>query len=233
MKYFSVIVVALLIDAFQALIALALAGVGFAAGASVAWIPLVGQATAAGVSLGGVLLGIVIDFCISAVFGSGLIFLMILTGITTLNHLFSMRRMPFIAAKFIPFINALPLYTAMVVASIVKKIEEEKLEGLTVETSSFAMAGARPMAAMARAAGMLSPDIAQAALPGRPIQTPQEETAAGRNSAAQPRQMPGDIRPKTPLARPQSNIVASTPATGGGESGVKLRQPQPSYGLSA
>jgi len=233
MKYFSVILVALLIDAFQALAALALAGIGFASSAAVVWIPVVGQAAAGGISLGGVLLGIIVDFCISAVFGSGLIFLLIASGIVSLNQFFSIRRMPFVVGKFIPFIDALPLYTAMTAVSILKKIEEEKLEGAAFAAVSLAGAGALPITGVARAAAAASPAIAGAAQPARGGNARQasgeegaESTAAGNHAAFE------GIRFRTPSSRTQNAPSPARAGSGAKESAVELMRPQP-YGMAA
>jgi|GEM_PF-6226408 len=200
MKYIFVIVVAVLIDTFQMLIALSLAGIVFAAGAAVAWIPFLGVAAAGGLSLTGVVLGAIMDFCISVTFGSGLIFLLISDGLLSWREIMSVRRMPLIAVKYIPIVNFLPFYTALAAVCVLKKLAEEKAGGLVGAAVAVATAGPSRVSRLA------------AALRERQAeQTPERNGSGGQEQeerkearpGAQARQPLQDIRPRVPLTLAQ------------------------------
>jgi hypothetical protein len=207
-KYLILIVTALSIDAFQALLALVLSGIAFVLGLSVVWIPFIGAPAAGAIDLGGLVIGIAIDFVVSATFGSGLIALLMFMGVLTWNDLFSVRYMPFAVAKFIPFIDALPFYTAMTVMCILKKESAERA-GVLGSTLRFATAGANPLNMAAGAASALSSGPAarmrQMALSEYQSRSQQDESA-GRQRAEGIRPVLNDIRPQAPAtSRPNAS----------------------------
>ncbi|HEX8993673.1 MAG TPA: hypothetical protein VF803_00280 [Candidatus Paceibacterota bacterium] len=130
MKYLGVLIFAASIDAFEFLITLAVTAAGIGTTFAVGWIPVIGQAAVGISGAGGAILSTAIDTTMSAVFGSGLIAYMVLSGLMTTRDIISTRRLPFILAKFIPLVGALPFYTGMVVMSILKKKKDDsKKEG--------------------------------------------------------------------------------------------------------
>jgi hypothetical protein len=150
LKYIGPLIVALSIDAFDLLVAIAIFAVFFVAPGTVAGVA--GGTYVCGTTcgaVGGVLgvvldvvpfshgiltsiaepvgqaMGQVIDFAIDAVFGTGLIIWLLFTGLLKKEDLLSMGTTPFIIAKFIPFADMGPWYTAWVIKLILRKEAEE------------------------------------------------------------------------------------------------------------
>jgi len=160
LRNFFTIVVALTIDAFQILLPMGIIAIFTTAGGTLA------GAAAGGViagSVGAAVLGFVgsflnvaaapagfvlgtglaaiIDFCISAVFGTGFIILLVMTGLLPLKQILSLRRTPLVVGKLVPFFGMLPFYTALTVLCIVEQSgNAQKMAG---EAVSLAMMGGR------------------------------------------------------------------------------------------
>ena len=121
LRYIGVLILAATIDAFELLFTIAATAVGLSVTGIFGWIPVVGQAAASTVDMSGLILGTTADFSISAVFGTGLIVLLVMNGLLPAQEILTAKRLPFILAKLIPILGALPFYTALTVMCILKK----------------------------------------------------------------------------------------------------------------
>jgi len=132
MKYFPIVAVALFLDGLQGMITLSFAALGFALqgmGAAAGAVPVAGTILAGLAGMSGMavlMLGVVISTTISMVFGAGFITLLTFSKLASLRQLLTLRRGPFLIAKFVPFINAIPFFTTLALTSIMYKRREEK-----------------------------------------------------------------------------------------------------------
>ncbi len=120
-RYIGVLVLAATIDAFELLFTIAATAIGLSVTGMFGWVPIVGQAAASTADMSGLILGTTADFSISAVFGTGLIVLLVMNGLLPAQDILTAKRLPFILAKLIPIFGALPFYTALTVMCILKK----------------------------------------------------------------------------------------------------------------
>lgn len=96
-----------------------------AAGATAAtFVPFVGQALIAGTGTLGAIFGFVVSFCINATFGVILLAFLAYNKMLTWNNFLSLKRLPYIVAKFSPF-AFVPVWTFMVIGCALEKVEEE------------------------------------------------------------------------------------------------------------
>ncbi len=148
MKSVALIILALFIDGIQAGLSAAVfiltafpgtiggAAAGCAAGAAVAGdigcsfggfllgllgsIPLINGALAVATMPVGVILGFAISICVSMTFGAGLVMLLILTG------MFYPKYLSGGITELIPGVNCMPFWTALTLASVIRKYGDEK-----------------------------------------------------------------------------------------------------------
>ncbi|MDE2213100.1 MAG: hypothetical protein KGJ34_01015 [Patescibacteria group bacterium] len=210
MKYIVIVLVALSIDAFQALVALGLAAAfavfsgtiggaaaGCVVGSTVGLCKVLGAvggvagsffnpvAAPYGMQVGAVI-GAVLDFCISAVFGTGFIALLVFTRLLKLGDLLSLRFTPPILVKLLPFIDILPFYTFLAVSCILKKNQEEG--GIAGKALALAASGGMNITAIGDTVRQISPEIAGSmGNTGRgSTPTPAGEPAKQKSSASPP-----------------------------------------------
>lgn len=121
-KYFPILIVALILDGIQMGISLSFLGVGSVASAAVAWIPFVGQAAAGGLVGAGSILGIIMNFCLTVTFGASIIVFL------AFNRMFYPQLLFLGGTELIPMLNNLPGWSGFVLASMIKnyKIESKK-----------------------------------------------------------------------------------------------------------
>lgn len=144
-------------------------------------------------------LSAVIDFCISATFGTGLVVMMIFTGMISPGKFFSWRRTPFIIAKLLPGIDMIPGYTGMVVMTVLEN-EALRLAGAGKSSS--------PVTAI-RAESIAAPSLA----------------GTNRRSGAATLQMEQG-RQEAPASRTES-ARARTPFVDGVRAGARTRRTAP------
>ncbi len=108
-------------------LALSFLGIGSLATAAVGWIPFIGQATAGAITGAGIVLGIAFNFCLTVTFGAAMIIFL------AYNKLFDFRTFVIGGGELIPIINNAPLWTGLVIASIIAAERKRKTVATTTE----------------------------------------------------------------------------------------------------
>lgn len=98
--------------------------IGATTATAATFIPFVGQALIAGTGTLGAIFGFVVSFCINATFGVMLLSFLAYSGMLTWSNIVSLKRLPYIVAKFSPF-AFVPVWTFMVIGCALEKAKEE------------------------------------------------------------------------------------------------------------
>lgn len=200
MRNIGVIMTALTLDAFQAFLLLAITAISAGGTAVIGLVPVAGTAAAGAADLIGAGGAAGIDAVISATLGSGFIALLFFNGLMSLQDFISLRKTPFMLGKFVPFINALPLYTALAVRCILEQRAKERGEQASERTAGI------------RASAQDEESAEEAPLQEQPQQGASVPQATNDNRAASRARVPiTDIRPRAgTLPRAANDTLSST-----------------------